>query len=852
MKIITSILILISLSTTLVSQEYNPIKGKVSDINKEHLIGASILLYSEKDTTKIIDYSITNDKGEFFMKALSSPDKYLNISYLGYKKKKVKLLLEKKYYNIVLDESSNILTEVIIKAYKFKDTVRLKNDTIKFSNNTKLKDLLKDNEGIEITDENDIKYMGVPINKILINKKEVFVNQNSIALENITNEMVDNLQIINNYKDKFNVDFDNFNEMVLNIDVKNKFKGIIKNIIEIALGVEKAYFLKGKSFLFSDKLNVFLTQNTNSVLDKELNKNEIEKRQNNSSSFYNENIASITEGFERVKEDFYNNTNLLIKKENKNSKISTNVGFNYSNQKLETQILIDDNQIPISKELALNKRKGNILYADFNFTNLISKDFSISLFSNIDIVDNNLDWFNTKNIFTTSDFNSNTQYNSNNFILKNGLNSRKIFNQKWLWENNAEYIYEKTETNFLNNSNTTNVNQVINYNNQRLVFLSSLFYQKNNLFNYGINFKFSKINENITSQVNLDNQLIKRDFNQIKSSLISKGQNSKWNYFVNIGAKIFLFENQSLDKTTLPISTSFNYKFSSKKSISISYENDYDVENLENSLDSLYVNSTTLVTSNNILGNIQHKQNLTLSYNFLNISKSKSISFLAAGSIDNNFSQNSLIDFNSNINTFKKTIFNEKKNIYFENKYSKGFYFSKNDHNIQIAYKISSLFLESEVFKNNVLVPFKTEQFDVGMNFAFIPQKLFFTEFSLKFNYLKNNFYIDQQKINAIDINKNSVFLNKVSDNHIYSIEFYNELFKSGSEIINRNDFNISYRLYITKNSSIFIKGENIFNLFNINKNAGDLTTNSINNLNITTIKNNTFGYLITGIQFKL
>lgn len=838
-------------NTVLVAQENSVIKGSVSNKNKNFLVGASVLLYSKKDTTKIINYSITNEKGEFIIKS-NIKQGFLKISYLGYQTKKINLLKNIKNYNIILNETQNSLNEIIITASKYRDTIRLKKDTIKFSKNTKLKDLLKNNEGIEITDENGIKFMGVPINKILINKKEVFVNQNSLALENITNEMIDNMQVINNYKDKFNVDFDNFNELVLNIDVKDKFKGILKNIIELGLGYKNAYKIKWKSFLFSDKINIFLTQNTNSILDRSKSKNEITNRQGNTSSFYNDNVTSITQGFNEVKEDLYNNSYLLIKKENKKSKINTNIGFNYSKQELENLILINKNQTLISKESTLNKRKGNIFYADFGFINLISNDFSINLSTHVDFVDNSLNWINTKTIFPVSNFSSNTFYNSNNFILKNTINSKKIFNQKWLWENSIDYAYENTENDFSNRLDVSNINQNIDYTNQQFNISSSLFYQKSNLFNYGIKIEFSDIAEKISSKISFDNSLVNRDFSKIKSSLILKGQSSKWNYFANIGTQLFLFKNNSFTKLTLPISTSLNYKFSSKKSINISYENNYEIENIENSLDSLFVNSTTLITSSDISRNIQQKQNLTLSYNISNISKSKNISFLVTGSKDNNFSQNSLIDFNSNINTFQKNIFNKRKKLFLRHAYSKGYYFSKNDHKLELGYNISSSFLKSEIIQNNVLQPLNTKSFDLGLNIALIPQKMFFTELALKTNYLKNNVSINELKINSIDMNKNSVTISKSDGSHNYFIEFYNELYKSETEMVNRNDLNISYRFYINKNTSFFLKGTNIFNLLSINRNTGKITTNSINGINITTINNNTFGYLIAGIQFKI
>jgi len=851
MKNVILLFVITFIFNTAFAQKNAQIEGTVSNNNSELLSGASILLYSKKDSTKIINFTIADEKGAFAINVKNKTNHFLQASYLGYTPKKVTLLNNSNYYKIILSESENNLEEIVIKASKYKDTVRLKKDTLKFSKNTKLKDILKDNEGIEITSENGIKFMGVPINKILVNKKEVFVNQNSLALENITNEMVDNIQVINNYKDKFNVDFDNFNEMVLNIDVKKKFRGVLKNILELGAGYKNAYLLKGKSFFFSDKVNVFLTQNTNSILNKSNNKNEIKNRHTSHSSFYNNNVSSIAQGFNEAKKDDYNNTYLLIKKETKKAKLATNIGFNYANQELENSTLISENQITLSTETKRNKRKGNLFYTDFNFTNLIADDFSINLFTNIDFIDNNLNWTNTKTVFPSTNFNSYTSYNTNNFLLKNTLNSKKIFHQKLLWENTIDYIYENTENYFSNEFNTTNLNQNLTYKHKKLNLTSSVFFQKNNLLNYGIKIDFSTKNENIASQINTEKNL-SRKLNLIKSALIFKGQNTKWNYFANLGSQLFLFDKPTATKSAFPISSSLNYKFSSKKSINISYENNYILENIENSLDSLFTDATTLIKSENILNNIQQKQQLILNYNITNISKSKHISFLISGSKDHKFSQNSLLNFDTTINTFEKNIFDNRQTLFLKHRYSKGFYFSKNDHKLQLGYTISSSFSDSEIIQNNLLQPLYTEQYNTGLHTALLPQKMFFTELALRTNFSKNNIDINNSSANEINTRKNTVFLSKSDGNHIYSLTFYNETYKTITNKLNRNDINASYRYFINKNTSVFCKGTNIFNLLNSTKNQANITTNTINGLNITTINNNTFGYLIAGIQFKI
>ncbi|WMN06555.1 hypothetical protein QYS48_32845 [Marivirga arenosa] len=826
------------------------IKGIVSNSENEFLMGATIMLYSVNDTIKVIDYSIADENGKFSFDLKEKPtEKLLKISYLGYQKKKVIITEDQFFYNIILQKSTQTLREVTVDASAIRDTVNLVYDTTKFSKNSKLKELLRDNEGIEVTDENALKYMGVPINKILINKKEVFVNQNSIALDNITNEMIKDIQIINNYKDKFNVDFDNFNELVLNVNVKNKFKGALKNIIELGLGIEKAYLLEGNSFLFSDKLNVFLTQNINSIIEKNNNTNEIKNRQNNTSSFYSENVSSISKGLNEVRSDKYNNTYLLVKKEYDNLKIQANIGFNNSNQDLQNRILIDNNQNPVSEEITNNNRKGNLVYTDIFLTTLISKDFSLSIYSNIDRVDNQLIWNNEKSIFPSLNFESNTLFNSNNFIYTTGINTKKIFNKVWLWENTLEHTKEDTDNTFTNDLGE--VSQSIDFTKKSSNFSSSLFYQKSNLFNIGFNINLKNNEDRIFSFINTSSQLLYRNYYNVKGALIVKGQNSKSNYFLNIGPESIFFKDYQYSRLIYPISTSFNHKFSGRKSISLSYENNYLLENLQNSLDSLYINFTSLETANISERNIQQSQNLTLDYNIANISKSLNVSFLAGGSIDNNFTQANLFDFNSNINVYNRMIFDERESFILKHRYSKGFYFTRKDHKIQFGYELSSTFSNNQIAQENIIYPFSTEKYDAKLNLFFIPQDLFFSEVSLLTNLSNNIIKINQNKVNSIEYNKNTLAISKAQGNHIYSAFFYNEVFKSETETIRRNDLDLKYQYTFNESISIFTKGIAILNLLNINNTAGNLSTNSISGLNITTINTNTFGYIITGVQLK-
>lgn len=83
------------------------------------------------------------------------------------------------------------------------------------------------------------------------------------------------MQIINNYKDKFTIDFNRIRDPVINIGTKSEFKGILKTQLDAGYGYKNSYSLKGKGFFFSDKINAFATSHTNNVGEKELSQKDV-------------------------------------------------------------------------------------------------------------------------------------------------------------------------------------------------------------------------------------------------------------------------------------------------------------------------------------------------------------------------------------------------------------------------------------------------------------------------------------------------------------------------------------------------------------------------------------------------
>ena len=220
-------ILLLMASTTILAQS-NQIKGFVTNENNEIINGATIVLY---DLNKnIVAYSITDEKGYYLISSKIEADYFLEVSYLGYEKKTVNLSINDTNKDMIsldikLTEETNQLDEVVLLLKKEeKDTVNFDLQKLNLQDNDKLKEILEKLPNLQVGEDGVIIYKGNNINKILVNKKETFENQNSLALENIENRLIEGLSVINNYQDEFSVDFDLQEETVLNIETKEEFK----------------------------------------------------------------------------------------------------------------------------------------------------------------------------------------------------------------------------------------------------------------------------------------------------------------------------------------------------------------------------------------------------------------------------------------------------------------------------------------------------------------------------------------------------------------------------------------------------------------------------------------------------
>lgn len=200
----TLFLLFLFLSIPVFSQNTITLKGKiVENSSKLPLESATVYLTSVKDST-IIDYTISDKNGNFLLKTrkIKQPV-FLKVSFIGfkdYKQEVTELDQDKEFGSLFIDESANVLGEVVLKSEA--PPVRIKKDTLEFNASSfkvrpdsNVEALLKQLPGVEVDANGKITVNGKEVNNILVNGKPFFGKDGKVATENLPSDIIDKVQI---------------------------------------------------------------------------------------------------------------------------------------------------------------------------------------------------------------------------------------------------------------------------------------------------------------------------------------------------------------------------------------------------------------------------------------------------------------------------------------------------------------------------------------------------------------------------------------------------------------------------------------------------------------------------------
>lgn len=273
-KKIALLLVYVCTSSFLYAQTLK-ITGIVSDsASRKGVEFAQIILY-KADRKSIITFSQSKENGSYELQTTATGTPlWLAVRAFGYKSYFAEIPAVSQNstltYNATLAEEIAVIQEITVKA-KLPgvaiqgDTTTYRADQFKTGTERNVEDLLKKLPGITVTDEGDVYFKGKKVKKMLVEGDNLFDQDYKIGTKNISSNMVDKIQAIENFNDmphlKGIVDA---NETVLNLSLKGD-KSRPFGEMTLGAGVENRFEGKINAFYLQKRHKTFVLGQANNA-----------------------------------------------------------------------------------------------------------------------------------------------------------------------------------------------------------------------------------------------------------------------------------------------------------------------------------------------------------------------------------------------------------------------------------------------------------------------------------------------------------------------------------------------------------------------------------------------------------
>ena len=254
------------------------ITGVITDRDTKDPVEQVTIQLLKTDST-YVSGAISNEKGLFHLNAPANGKYLLKISSVGYKTtvKRVQIADDKNLAmgNVVLGADAIMLKGAVVTAMAQK--VNLKEDTFVYNSaayrtpeGSVVEELVKRLPGAEVSDDGTIKINGKEVKKILVDGKEFMTGDTKTALKNLPTSIIDKIKAYDEKSDLSKVTGidDGEEQTVLDFGVKKGMnKGLISNI-DLGVGNESRYSMRGMGGYFNNNNRFMLFANANNTSDR--------------------------------------------------------------------------------------------------------------------------------------------------------------------------------------------------------------------------------------------------------------------------------------------------------------------------------------------------------------------------------------------------------------------------------------------------------------------------------------------------------------------------------------------------------------------------------------------------------
>ena len=289
-KLLLIAIVLCHMSIAFAQEKKVKVTGDVTDYEtNEPIIAATVQLLSLPDST-FLSGATTDFRGLFELENRLALGNYLlKVSFVGYGDAYRSFNVAKETHRVRLDSialktDALLLKEAVVEAQMAQvqiseDTVIFNAETFRVPEGSMLEELIRKLPGYEVSNDGTVTYNGKTVSKILVDGKEFFSEDKSIAMKNLPANMVKKVKSYEKKSDlaeMTGID-DGEEELVLDLTVKeNAKKGWFSNIDlgygrptqEVKYDTHNLYTVKGMLNRFKDNEHYSVILSTNNINDK--------------------------------------------------------------------------------------------------------------------------------------------------------------------------------------------------------------------------------------------------------------------------------------------------------------------------------------------------------------------------------------------------------------------------------------------------------------------------------------------------------------------------------------------------------------------------------------------------------
>ncbi len=272
MKSTTLILLFICIQIITYAQKPILFKGQVRDSLGLPLEYANVVAV-DTTTQLMAGFAVTNHNGQFKLGLKTKTVYQLKITFIGYVPLELTIQPQENEDGPFLFTLNSDVTQLSGVEITAEMPVTVRGDTIIYEveafnqgNERKLEDVLEDLPGFEIDEDGGIKVQGEEVNKVLIDGKEFFDGDSKMATKNIPANVVDKVQLLQNFNNISPLrNVNNSEELAINIQLKEDSKQMVFGDATLGGGQEERYYGHLNSFYYDDKTNINLIADANNV-----------------------------------------------------------------------------------------------------------------------------------------------------------------------------------------------------------------------------------------------------------------------------------------------------------------------------------------------------------------------------------------------------------------------------------------------------------------------------------------------------------------------------------------------------------------------------------------------------------